>query len=105
MVVDREMFNSFVKDVQAVEKLRGIDDDNRSVVLEYFKIHVLEKPSYFMTLDKIRKYFKLDRKVSLGEALDIAMGRIDQPKTKTELINEEFDEFMTTKNIQDKLAA
>ena len=57
-----------------------------------------------MTLDKIRKYFKLDRKITLGEALDIAMGRVEQPKSKTELIDEEFTEFMTTKNMQDKLS-
>lgn len=105
MVVDREMFRSFVKTVQEDEKLRELDDENRSVALDYFKNHVLEKPSHYMTLEKIRKYFKLDRKVTLGEALDIAMGRVEVPKTKAELIDEEFTEFMTTKNIQDKLAA
>lgn len=103
MQIDREMFGTFVKDVQADETLRELDDENRSVALDYFKNKVLEKPSHYMTLDKIRKYFKLDRKVTLGEALDIAMGRVEQPKTKSELISEEFDEFMTTKNMHDKL--
>jgi type I restriction enzyme, R subunit len=105
MVVDREMFSTFVKDVQSDQKLRKLDDDNRAIALDYFKNNVLEKPAYYMTLDKIRKYFKLDRKVTLGEALDIAMGRVEQPKTKTELIAEEFDECMTTKNLHDKLGS
>lgn len=105
MPVDREMFKSFVNDVQSNATLRELDDENRAVALDYFKNNILEKPSYYMTLDKIRKYFKLDRKVTLGEALDIAMGRVEQPKSKTELIDEEFDEFITTKNVQDKLSS
>jgi len=104
MVIDREMFKSFVQGVQADNTLRELDDENRAVALDYFKNNILEKPSYYMTLDKIRKYFKLDRKITLGEALDIAMGRVEQPKSKTELIDEEFAEFMTTKNMQDKLS-
>lgn len=103
MVVDREMFKAFIADTQNDETLTQLDSENREVALDYFKNHVLEKPNHYMTLDKIRKYFKLDRKVGLGEALDIVMGRIDQPKFKSELLREEFDECLSTKNLHDKL--
>lgn len=57
-----------------------------------------------MTLDKIKRHFKLDRRISLGEALDIIMGRMDAPKKKAAIIADKFDDFVQTKELSEKLS-
>jgi type I restriction enzyme R subunit len=104
MVVDREMFKKFVQDAREDTELIFRDENDREAALEYLKNKVLDKPSHYMTLDKIRKYFKLDRKLGLGEALDIIMGRVDEPKRKAELVDDRFNDFMVLKDFTEKLS-
>lgn len=104
MVIDREMFHAFVDEVSHDQELIKRDDTDREAAIDYLKNNILEKPSHFMTLDKIRRHFKLDRKVSIGEALDIIMGRIDEPKKKAELISDKFQEAIINKGLVEKLA-
>lgn len=56
-----------------------------------------------MTLEKIKKHFKLDRRISLGEALDIIMGRVEEPKPKQEIIEDYFQDFLTTQGYAEQL--
>lgn len=104
MVIDREMFHAFVDEVSHDQELIKRDDTDREAAIDYLKNNILEKPSHFMTLDKIRRHFKLDRKVTIGEALDIVMGRIDEPKKKAELISDKFQEAIVNKGLVEKLA-
>jgi type I restriction enzyme R subunit len=104
MVVDREMFRDFVNEARQDEELKRLDDENPAAALDYLKHNILDKPNHYMTLDKIKKHFKLDRRISLGEALDIIMGRTDEPKPKAEIIEEQFEDFMITKNFAEKLS-
>ncbi len=104
MVVDREMFRAFVEETREDAELRKLDQENPAAALEYLKNNLLDKPNHFMTLDKIKKHFKLDRRISLGEALDIIMGRIDEPKKKAAIIADKFDDFVQTKELSEKLS-
>ena len=104
MVVDREMFKEFVDEARQDKELQRLDEENPAAALDYLKHNILDRPNHYMTLDKIKKHFKLDRRISLGEALDIIMGRTDQPKPKSEIIEEQFEDFMITKDFAEKLS-
>lgn len=104
MTIDREMFQKFVDETREDAELRKLDSEDPSAALEYLKNHVLDKPNHYMTLDKIKKHFKLDRRISLGEALDIIMGRTQQPKKKAEIIFDKFNDFVRTKDLSEKLS-
>jgi len=104
MIIDREMFQKFVEETREDAELKRLDDENPAAALEYLKNNVLDKPNLYMTLDKIKKHFKLDRRISLGEALDIIMGRTKAPKKKAEIIHDHFNDFIATKDLSEKLS-
>jgi type I restriction enzyme R subunit len=105
MVVDREMFRAFVEETREDTELQRLDQEDPGAALQYLKNNILDKPSHHMTLDKMKKHFKLDRRIPLGEALDIIMGRVDEPKKKGELIAYTFADFILTKGFSEKLSA
>lgn len=104
MVIDREMFQDFAEASRADQELQRLDQEDPRAALEYLKNHLLDKPNHFMTLDKIKNHFKLDRRVTLQEVLDIIMGRLDKPPTKDEKIHAYFDDFVQTKELAERLA-
>lgn len=103
MRIDREMFRKFKEELQNDKEFTDLYDENRDEALDYLKNKVFDKPSHFMNLEKIRSFFKLDRKLSLGEALDIVMDKIDTPKSKAEIIHDKFNDAVLTKELTDKL--
>lgn len=103
MRIDREMFRKFKEDLQSDKEFTELYDTDREGALEYLKNNVFDKPNHFMNLEKIRHFFKLDRKLSLGEALDIVMDRIESPKLKPEVIHDHFNDAVLTKDLTDKL--
>lgn len=104
MVIDREMFQDFTEASRADQELQRLDQEDPRAALEYLKNHLLDKPKHFMTLDKIKKHFNLDRRITLQEVLDIIMGRLDKPPTKDEKIHAYFDDFVRTKELSERLA-
>jgi len=103
MRIDREMFRKFKEELQADKEFTELYDTNREEALDYLKNKVFDKPNHFMNLDKIRSFFKLDRKLSLGEALDIVMDQIEKPKLKAEIVHDGFNDAILTKNLTNKL--
>lgn len=103
MRIDREMFRKFKEDLQNDKEFTTLYDTNRGEALDYLKNKVFDKPNHFMNLEKIRNFFKLDRKLSLGEALDIVMGKIEMPKTKPQIIHDTFNDAVLTKELTDEL--
>ena len=104
MRIDREMFQKWREEASEDAELRRLDEEDPLAALEYVKNNVLDQPNHYMTLDKIKKHFKLDRRISLGEALDIIMGRVEQPPKKAEIISEKFTDFVTTKGLSEQLS-
>ena len=104
MPVDQEMFKSFVKEQQANSELTKLDQENRPAAIAYLKEKVINQPRFYMTLEKMSKVFKLGRRLDIDEALDLIMGRIDQPKTKQELLDEKFAEAVQLNGLTEKLA-
>ena len=68
MRIDREMFQKFVDETREDTELRKLDDENPAAALEYLKNNVLDKPNHYMTLDKMKKHFKLDRRIISGRS-------------------------------------
>jgi len=102
MRIDREMFRDFQKEVKEDAEFVKLYEEDTDLALDYFKQKILDKPSFFMTLEKLRKVFHLDRRLDLREALDIVMND-EKPKTKDEKIKDYFDEFIITKELGEKL--
>jgi type I restriction enzyme R subunit len=103
MRIDREMFRKFKEELQSDKEFTDLYGQNRDEALDYLKNKIFDKPNHFMNLEKIRSFFKLDRKLSLGEALDIVMDKIEKPKSKAEIIHDKFNEAVITKELTNQL--
>jgi type I restriction enzyme R subunit len=99
MRVDQEMFKAFVEEQQNNEDLVKYDREDKSAAIQYLREKVFNKPKYFMNLERIAKFFKIDRRLDVTEALDIIMGRTIAPKSKSD---DHLRENFWLKKIKDK---
>jgi len=95
MKIDRMFFNTFE------DKLRNdhfiitnFEEENWDVIIEYVKNTLFDKPEDFVNLDKLKRAAELDRKISVREVVEKALGRISKLKSKDELLEDEFDKFL-----------
>lgn len=95
MRIDREGFRRAVaEDVVGNEVLKTMwDNGDVEAAEEYTKRHILNRPSHFLNLDKIRKAFSLDRRVTIKEFLQVAFGQKEGFETKEELLESEWGKF------------
>jgi type I restriction enzyme, R subunit len=94
MKIDRMYFEKFEEKVKAdpvvAEKVeKGAWDE----LLDHLEHNILNKPEEFFTLEKLRKAFHVDRRISMREIIEKIFGMIPYFKTKNELLDEEFDKF------------
>lgn len=96
MRIDREVFKrAVVEDVLGNEELKNLWENGDVVEAEdYTKKHVFNKPKYFLTLDKIRKLFNVDRRISVREFLQVAFGEKEAFEMKDDLLESEWEKFM-----------
>ncbi len=96
MRVDRELFDRFKEQVKKdgfiKEKFKKGDIH---AVEDYVREEVFDKPEDFFNLKKLRKAVKTDRRVSLREFIDYIFGGITKFKSKDEMLEEEFDKFIS----------
>src|SRR6266568_1784074 len=64
-------------------------------VEEYIKAEVLNKPEDYITLDKLRKAVKADRRIPLREFIENILEGIPAFKGKDELLEEEYEKFVS----------
>ncbi len=105
MKIDREMFRSFQDEVKSNHEFTDLyNNGHLEEALNYLKTNILgeDKPNFFMTPEKIRKIFNLDRRLELREILDLIM-KNKEPLTKDEYIKQKFDEFVSDKNLGEEL--
>ncbi|MBU2102928.1 MAG: DEAD/DEAH box helicase family protein, partial [Candidatus Omnitrophica bacterium] len=97
MRIDREGFKSAVdEDVVGNATLKNLwDNGDVAGAEEYTKKHVFEKPKYFLNLEKIRKAFHVDRRISIREFLLVAFGQKDGFEMKDDLLESEWLKFQT----------
>jgi type I restriction enzyme R subunit len=102
MKVDREMFRAFQESAQGQEVV-DLAEQSRELAKDFLKKEVFDKPKFYLNLEKLRKIFRLNRKLDLDEALDLITGAITEPKSRDAKLSDAFDEFITTRNLGDAL--
>ncbi len=95
MRIDREGFRRAVEeDVLGNETLKNMWDNGDTEEAENFaKKNIFDKPKYFLNLDKIKKIFGIDRRITVKEFLQVAFGDKDSFEMKDELLESEWEKF------------
>ena len=101
MRIDREIFGQALKDdIQSKSELKNAyEHQDYDTAEEIMRTEVINKPKHHLTLDKVKEALNLDRRVTVRELLDLAFDPSYKPKSKDELLNEEFDKFLLTEKI------
>jgi len=101
MRIDREIFGQALKeDIQSkIELKNAYEQQDYHTAEEIMRTEVINKPKHHLTLDKVKEVLNLDRRVTVRELLDLAFDPSYKPKSKDELLNEEFDKFLITEKI------
>ncbi len=96
MRIDREGFKRAVEeDILGNETLKNMwENGDTDAAEEFMKKYVLERPKHFLTLDKIRQLFNVDRRISIKELLQYAFGDRESFEMKDDLLESEWEKFM-----------
>jgi type I restriction enzyme R subunit len=96
MRIDREGFKTaMAEDVTGNEVLAALwRNGDIQGAEEYVKTHVLDKPKNYLNLERIRKVFNIDRRISVKEFLEVAFGDKDGFEMKDDLLESEWEKFM-----------
>ena len=102
MKIDREAFGVALReDIEdKVEIRNAYEQEDYETAEELLRTEVINQPKHHLTLDKARNALDLDRRVTLRELLHLAFDKNYKPKTKDELLNEEFDKFILAEKIE-----
>ncbi len=96
MKIDRMLFEKFADRVKADETIaEAVEAGQWDRVIDYVNREVMEKPEEYYTLAKLRKAAAVDRRLTLREILEKVFDMIPRFKSKDELLEEEFDKFVT----------
>ena len=96
MKIDRMFFKNFEDTVRENEIIsQAIEAGEWDRVIDYVNREVFEKPEQYYTLEKLRQAASVDRRLTLREILEKIFGLIPRFKSKDELLEEEFDKFVT----------
>ena len=96
MKIDRMFFDRFGETVKKDEVIvKGLEEGNWDKILDHINQEILNKPEDFYTIDKLRKSINTDRRVTLREIVEYIFGLIPLIKSKEELLDEEFNKFIT----------
>lgn len=96
MKIDRMMFDRFADAVRQDDTVREAVEAGRwDQVIDYVNREVFDKPEEYYTLDKLRKAAAVDRRLTLREILERVFDLIPRFKSKDDLLEEEFDKFVT----------
>ncbi len=101
MRIDREGFKRAVEeDVLGNETLKNMWENGDTEAAEDFaKKQIFDKPKYFLNLDKIRKIFGVDRRVTVKEFLQVAFGDKETFEMKDDLLESEWQKFVDIYNV------
>lgn len=96
MKVDRMFFDRFGETVKQDDVvLQNLEEGNWDKLLDHINREIFNKPDDFYTIEKLRKSIHTDRRVTLREIVEYIFGLIPLIKSKEELLDEEFDKFIT----------
>ncbi|MEI6327018.1 MAG: DEAD/DEAH box helicase family protein [Candidatus Roizmanbacteria bacterium] len=96
MRIDREGFKRAVdEDILGNVTLKNMWQNGDTEEAEDFtRRQIFDKPKYFLNLDKIRKIFGVDRRITVKEFLQVAFGDKKSFEMKDDLLESEWGKFM-----------
>lgn len=96
MKIDRMLFKKFEDRIKMDDIIKKhVELGNWEHVVSHIQQEIFDKPEEYFNLEKIRKAAKIDRKVSIREVVEKIFGIIPKFKSKDELLEEEFDKFIS----------
>lgn len=104
MKVDRMFFQDFETKISGDQKVKQLAEVDPEAAASYITENILDKPKEFFTIDKLRKALGVDRKISMREVVDKIFNG-EEIKMKDELLNEEFDKFLSIYKPSDDVLA
>lgn len=103
MRIDRMFFNKFEDEMKQDDFVaENVRQGKWDLVLDYINKEIMNKPEEYYTIEKLRKAAEVDRRISLREIIEKIFGLIPYFKSKDELLEEEFDKFLSVCKPQDK---
>ncbi|MGY4823366.1 DEAD/DEAH box helicase family protein [Stutzerimonas chloritidismutans] len=95
MKIDRMFFERFEDQVKADATLQQqVENEQWEQAIDYVVTYLFDKPNDYFNLDKLRRAADVDRRLSLKEILQKIFGLIPYFKSKDELLEDEFQEFL-----------
>ena len=96
MKVDRMLFQKFEDRIVMDDIIKkNVELGNWEHVVSYIKNEIFDKPEEYFNMEKLRKAARIDRKISIREVVEKVFGIIPKFKSKDELLEEEFDKFIS----------
>lgn len=96
MKIDRKLFQRFEDRVVMDDVIKkNVELQNWEQVVTHIQHEIFDKSDTYFSLEKLRKAAKIDRKTSVREMVEKIFGIIPKFKSKDELLEEEFDKFMS----------
>lgn len=96
MRIDRELFKKFEDRIIMDDIIKkNVELGNWEHVINHIQQEIFDKPEEYFNLEKLRKAAKIDRKISIREMVEKIFGIIPNFKSKDELLEEEFDKFIS----------
>lgn len=96
MKIDRMFFKRFEDTVRQDKFIAGnVEAGQWDRVVDYINRELFDKPDAYYSLEKLRKAASVDRRLSLREIIEKSFGLIQVFKSKDELLEEEFDKFIS----------
>lgn len=95
MRVDRELFRKFENHARADTKLADlVERQNWEAATRHVIEELFDKPDDYFNLERLRRAAGVDRRISVRELIERAFGFIPKFKSKSELIDDEFQKFL-----------
>lgn len=95
MRVDRELFQKFEQVARADTRLSElVDQQNWEAASRRVIESLFDKPDDYFNLERLRQAAGVDRRISIRELIEKAFGHIPKFKSKSELIEDEFQKFL-----------
>lgn len=96
MKIDRMLFRKFEDRVVMDDIIKkNVELGNWEFIISHIQNEIFDKPEEYFNLEKLRKAAGIDRKISIREVVEKIFGIIPKFKSKDELLEEEFDKFIS----------
>lgn len=95
MRIDRELFGKFEDQMRSdVTLAELVERQSWEAATRHVIEEIFDKPNDYFNLEKLRRAAGVDRRISVRELIEKAFGFIPKFKSKSELIEDEFQKFL-----------